>query len=144
MSYNDHDRLRNTGKVMQKASVYSATIRMTALFALAASYLAVFPRTGLAAASDEEIKKQDARLSQCAQDYPEQARRQGRTGTTRVQISVDAEGNAIDVIVLKNSGSSKEHRQLDRAAVTLFKCMSPYKKTGQAYAFESEYVWRLD
>jgi TonB family protein len=102
------------------------------------------PCIGQASTSQDEADRQTERAKKCAQDYPEEARRNGKTGTTKVRISVDAEGNATDVVVAGNSGWSKEHRQLDRAAVALFKCIAQYRKTGAPYSFEAEYVWRLD
>ncbi len=103
----------------------------------------VLLNVGQAAASEEEAKAQQARESKCAQPYPLEAQRSGATGTTRVRTYVDADGNAIDVVVISSAGSSREHRQLDRAAVALFKCIGRYRKTGEPYSFESEYVWKL-
>jgi TonB family protein len=97
-----------------------------------------------AAPTEDELKAQQARASKCAQSYPLEAQRSGVTGKTKVRISVDSEGNAVDVVVINSSGSSREHRQLDRAALAFFRCMSPYKKEGKPREFESEYVWRLE
>ena len=119
-------------------------LRTVMLCVALASQATVLLNVGQAAASEEEARAQQARASKCAQPYPLEAQRSGVTGTTKVRISVDAEGNAIDVVVINSSGSSREHRQLDRAAVALFKCIGRYKKTGEPYAFESAYAWKLE
>ena len=114
------------------------------LCGVATAHLFVLLNVGQVAASEDEARRQQERASKCAQDYPEQARRLGRTGVTKVRISVDAVGNVLDVVVPRSSGQSKEHRQLDRTAVALFKCIGSYRNTGVPHSFDAEYVWRLD
>ena len=83
-------------------------------------------------------------------DYPAAAVRAEATGTTRVQVNVDATGKIVSVDVLKSAGPSREHKSLDRLIVT--KIISDCKATparddeGKPVAGSTpvEYVWKLD
>lgn len=92
-------------------------------------------------------------ISACApkgdEDYPPAARRAEATGTTRVRFTVDANGALAKAEVVKPSGSSKEHRQMDRVAVDklsecTFKPGIDENGKPAGGTFEVEYVWKLE
>jgi len=59
-------------------------------------------------------------------EYPISAARSEATGTTRIRFTVDATGRASQATVERSSGSTREHKLLDRTAVeALSKC--PFK-----------------
>ena len=83
------------------------------------------------------------------EDYPAAAVRAEATGTTRVRFTVDATGKLSNAEVVKAAGSSREHRQLDRVALSkLSECtFKPGNdETGKPVGgtFEVEYVWKLE
>ena len=82
-------------------------------------------------------------------DYPAAAKRAEATGTTRVRFSVGADGKLAGAEVLRSAGSSREHKMLDRVAVSkLSECSFKAgldehgKPTGGS--FEVDYVWKLE
>ena len=84
-----------------------------------------------------------------ADDYPAAARRAEATGSTRVRFTVGADGKLAGADVLKSSGSSREHKMMDRVAVTkLSECTfrPGQDENGKAIGgtYEVEYVWKLD
>ena len=83
------------------------------------------------------------------EDYPAAAIRAEATGTTRIRFTVDATGKLSNAEVVKAAGSSREHRQLDRVALSkLSECtFKPGSdETGKPVGgtFEVEYVWKLE
>jgi protein TonB len=82
-------------------------------------------------------------------DYPAAAKRAEATGTTKVRFNVGADGRLAGAEIVKSSGSSREHKSLDRLAITkLSECTF---KAGQdengkpvGASFDVEYVWKLD
>ncbi len=83
------------------------------------------------------------------EDYPAAAVRAEATGTTRIRFTVDATGKLSNAEVVKPAGSSREHRQLDRVALSkLSECtFKPGNdETGKPVGgtFEVEYVWKLE
>lgn len=93
-----------------------------------------------------------ANASACAptsDDYPSAARRAEATGTTRVRFSVGADGKLTSAEVVKSAGPSREHKMLDRIAVSkLSECTF---KPGQdehgkpvGGSFDVEYVWKIE
>jgi protein TonB len=83
-----------------------------------------------------------------ADDYPAAALRAEATGTTRIRFTIDASGKMVSSEVVRSAGSSREHRMLDRIALTkLSECrFSPGRdETGAATGgtTEVEYVWRI-
>ena len=89
-----------------------------------------------------------ADASQCKPEFPPAALRAETTGTTTVRFNIDAAGRVAGAEVVKSSGPSREHRLLDRAAVTaLSECkFTPGRDAdGRAVgaSFNVEYVWRL-
>ncbi|NJN00671.1 MAG: TonB family protein [Aquincola sp.] len=57
-------------------------------------------------------------VSACKPEYPSAALKAEATGTTTIKFSIDAAGKVVSADVVKPSGPSREHRLLDRAAVT--------------------------
>lgn len=93
-----------------------------------------------------------ANVASCAptgDDYPPAARRAEATGTTVVRFNVGADGKLANAEVVRSAGSSREHRTLDRVALTkLSECTfrpgadENGKPTGGT--FEVQYVWKLE
>jgi protein TonB len=82
-------------------------------------------------------------------EYPAAARRSEASGVTRIRFSIDETGHVVKAEVTGSSGSSREHRQLDKVAVeALSQCrFKPGQdESGKAVgAFSNvEYVWKLD
>jgi protein TonB len=83
-----------------------------------------------------------------ADDYPAAALRAEATGTTRIRFTIDASGKMTNSEVVRSAGSSREHRMLDRIALTkLSECrFSPGRdENGNAVGgtTEVEYVWKI-
>lgn len=93
-----------------------------------------------------------ANVQACAptgDDYPAAARRSEATGTTRVKFTVGADGKMANVEVARSAGPSREHKMLDRVAVSkLSECSftAGRDETGRPIggSFEVEYVWKLE
>jgi len=82
-------------------------------------------------------------------EYPAAALRAEATGTTKIRFTVDATGKVSKAEVERPSGSSREHRLLDRTAVeALSKC--PFRpgtdETGKPVGAVAvvDYVWRTE
>jgi protein TonB len=89
-----------------------------------------------------------ADASQCKPEYPPAAQRAEATGTTVIRFTVDATGRLAGADVVRSAGASREHRLLDRAAVSaLSECkFSPGRdENGRPVgaSFNVEYVWKL-
>jgi protein TonB len=81
--------------------------------------------------------------------YPPSAAREEATGTTRIRFKVDGNGRVMAAEVVRRSGSSRAHRQLDRAAVqALGNCRFEPGRDRQGQPIGGfanvEYVWNLD
>ncbi len=94
-----------------------------------------------------------ANVQACAptgDDYPRAARNAETTGTTTVRFNVGADGRLAGAPeVVRSSGPSREHKQLDRIAVTkLAECSfkAGADETGKPVgaSFTVEYVWKLE
>ena len=93
-----------------------------------------------------------ANVSACApgsEDYPSAARRAEATGTTKVRFTVGADGKLSGAEVVKSAGPSREHKMLDRVAVSkLSECSfkAGIDENGRPVgaAFEVDYVWKLE
>lgn len=93
-----------------------------------------------------------ANVQACApqpSDYPPAAQRSEATGTTRVRFQVGADGKLAGAEVIKSAGSSREHKMLDRMAVSkLSECKftAGTDENGRPLgaSFDVEYVWKLD
>jgi periplasmic protein TonB len=88
-------------------------------------------------------------VSACKPEYPQAALKAEASGTTAIKFTIDATGKVVSADVVKTSGASREHRLLDRAAVTsLSGCtFRPGRDaSGQAVgaATTVEYVWKLE
>lgn len=88
-------------------------------------------------------------LEDCKPEYPSAARRAEANGTTTVRMTVGADGKLINAEVVKSSGSSREHRLLDRAAVnglsacTFKPAVDENGKPVQG-VMQVEYLWKLE
>jgi periplasmic protein TonB len=81
--------------------------------------------------------------------YPSAAQRAGATGTSRIRFTVDANGLVAKAEIERSSGSSREHKALDRAAVeALSKCrfIPGTDETGKPVGATApvDYVWNLE
>ena len=93
-----------------------------------------------------------ANVQACApqpSDYPPAAQRSEATGTTRVRFQVGPDGKLAGADVVKSAGSSREHKMLDRMAVTKLsdcKFTAGTDENGRPVgaSFDVEYVWKLD
>jgi protein TonB len=89
-------------------------------------------------------------MGTCAKpEYPAAAARAEATGITRIRFTVDGTGAVTKSEILSPSGSSREHRLLDRTAVEALsgcKFKPGIDENGKpAGAFANvEYVWKLD
>jgi protein TonB len=82
-------------------------------------------------------------------EYPAAALRAEATGTTKIRFTVDATGKVSKAEIERASGSSREHRLLDRTAVeALSKC--PFKpgtdENGKPVGAIAvvDYVWKTE
>lgn len=83
------------------------------------------------------------------EDYPPAALRAEATGTTRIRFTVDATGKVANAEVIKPAGTSREHRLLDRVALSkLSECTfrPGNDETGKPVGgtTEVEYVWKIE
>jgi protein TonB len=88
-------------------------------------------------------------VSRCAKpEYPAAARRTSATGVTRIRFGIDESGHVASAELLGASGMSREHRQLDQAAIAaLSRCNFKAGADARgrpvgAYA-TVEFVWKL-
>ncbi len=92
-----------------------------------------------------------ANASSCApgpDDYPAAAKRADATGTTKIRFSVGPDGKMASAEIVKSAGSSREHKMLDRVALSkLSECsFKPgVDENGKPAggSFDVEYVWKL-
>ena len=92
-----------------------------------------------------------ANVQECApkgSDYPAAAVRAEATGTSKIRFSIGADGKMVGSEVVKSAGPSREHKLLDRLAVTkLSECnFKPgTDENGKAVgaSFDVDYVWKL-
>jgi periplasmic protein TonB len=91
--------------------------------------------------------------AECApknEDYPPAALRAEATGTTKVRLTIDAQGKLVSSEVIKSAGPSREHRALDRLVLQKmgdckFKAGADEngKPVGGAW-FDYEFVWKIN
>lgn len=82
-------------------------------------------------------------------EYPPAAARAEATGITKIRFTVDAQGKVSSAEKLQGSGSSREHRLLDNAAIeALSKCRFKPGTDEQGRPVGGttvvDYVWKLD
>jgi protein TonB len=82
-------------------------------------------------------------------DYPPAAKRAEATGTTKVRFTVGADGKLAAAEVLRSAGTSREHKMLDRVALSKlsecnFKAGTDEHGKPVGASFEVDYVWKLD
>lgn len=90
-------------------------------------------------------------VSQCAptgDDYPAAARRAEATGTTKVRFSVGADGKLTSAEIVRSAGSSREHKMLDRIALSklsecTFRAGTDENGRPVGASFDVDYVWKL-
>jgi protein TonB len=88
-------------------------------------------------------------VSNCKPEYPPAALKAEATGTTTVRFAVNADGKLAGAEIIKPSGPTREHRLMDRAALsTLSGCTFTAGRdtTGKPVgaSFDVEYVWKLE
>lgn len=82
-------------------------------------------------------------------EYPPKARQTEATGVTKIRFSIDESGQVIKAEITKSSGSSREHRLLDKAAVDALSACRFRPGTDEngkpVGAFSNvEYAWSLE
>lgn len=90
-------------------------------------------------------------LGACApqgSDYPAAALRSETTGTTKIRFNIDASGKLARAELLRSSGPSREHKQLDRIALDKLsgcKFVAGTDENGRAVgsSYDVDYVWKL-
>ncbi len=91
-----------------------------------------------------------AECAPTADDYPAAAKRAEATGTTRVRFTVGPDGRLAGAPeIVKSSGSSREHKMLDRLAASKlgeckFKAGVDENGKPMGASFDVDYVWKLD
>jgi periplasmic protein TonB len=89
-------------------------------------------------------------VNSCKPEYPPAAARAEISGvTTTIRFSVDANGKLAGSEIVKSAGSSREHKLLDRAALSaLSGCTFTAGRDTEGRpvgaAFNVEYVWKLE
>jgi len=91
----------------------------------------------------------DAGAAQCRPVYPAAAQRAGAQGTSRIRFTVDAVGHVVGAQILQSSGSTREHRMMDKAAAeALAQCPVTLgiDESGRAVGgtADVDYVWTLN
>ncbi|MDE2371551.1 MAG: TonB family protein [Burkholderiales bacterium] len=81
-------------------------------------------------------------------DYPAAARRAEATGITKVRFTVGPDGKLASAEVVKSAGPSREHKMLDRVALSklsecTFKAGLDEHGKPVGGSFDVEYVWKL-
>jgi protein TonB len=93
-----------------------------------------------------------ANVQACApknEDYPPAALRAEATGTTTIRFTVDASGKLASAEVVRSAGPSREHRALDRIALSkLSECTftAGTDENGKPVGgdFTVNYVWKIE
>jgi protein TonB len=78
--------------------------------------------------------------SQADLDYPDIARQQGATGTAQVKVTLDAEGNPVDVAIYKSTGNSL----LDQSALKAAKATTYVPEIVNCVKTAGSYLFRAD
>lgn len=88
-------------------------------------------------------------VSACKPEYPAAALKAEATGVTTIRFTVDATGKLANAELVKSSGPSREHRLLDRTALSAlsgctFRAGRDSNGNPVGAAFTVEYAWRLE
>jgi protein TonB len=88
-------------------------------------------------------------VSACKPDYPSAALKAEATGITTIRFTIDATGKMVNAELVKSSGPSREHRLLDRTALSAlsgctFRPGRDSNGNPVGASFPVEYVWRLE
>lgn len=88
-------------------------------------------------------------VSSCKPEYPAAAQRAETTGTTSIRFTVDASGKLSNAEVVRSSGASREHRLLDRTALSAlssctFRAGRDTNGNPVGASFTVDYVWKLE
>jgi TonB family protein len=76
--------------------------------------------------------------------YPENARKAEAEGVTGLSYTLSPQGKVLNVKIVKRSGMSREHRELDRAAVDFVNaCTFPEQESTDPVTMEFSYRWIL-
>jgi protein TonB len=91
----------------------------------------------------------DANDPNCRPEYPAAAQRAGTTGTTRIRLTVDANGKVTASEIVGPSGSTRENRMMDNAAKSAFSSchfIPGIDENGRPVGTTTiaEYVWKLE
>ena len=91
----------------------------------------------------------DARAPGCRPEYPSSAARVGATGVSRIRFTVDARGRVVRAETLQSSGSTREHRLLDRAAADALQACPITPGTDEdgrptGATVDVEYAWTVE
>jgi len=86
---------------------------------------------------------------QCRPAYPAAAQRAGAEGISRIRFTVDALGHVVGAQILQASGTTREHRMMDKAAAeALAQCPVTIgiDESGRAVGgtADVDYVWTLN
>lgn len=84
-----------------------------------------------------------------ADDYPGAAVRAEATGTTKIRFTIGADGKLASSQVVRSAGPSREHKQLDRVALSRLSGCSftaGMDENGRPVgaSFDVDYVWKLE
>ena len=82
-------------------------------------------------------------------DYPSAAKRAEATGTTKVRFTVGADGKLVSAELVKSAGPSREHKMLDRVAISKlsecnFRAGTDENGRPVGATVEVEYVWKIE
>ena len=78
-------------------------------------------------------------------EYPTAALRSGAMGTSRVRLTIAADGSVSDARLVGASGPTREHALLDSLAVASFRaCRYPADADHPTRRAVLDYVWRID
>jgi len=83
------------------------------------------------------------------EDYPAAALRAEATGTTKIRFTVGPDGRMTGAEVVRSSGPSREHKQMDRVALAKlsgcsFKAGADENGKPVGASFDVDYVWKLE
>ena len=80
-----------------------------------------------------------------ASDYPAAALRRGTQGTVRIRFTAEPDGKISDVVVIKSSGETKEHKILDLVSKRQMQScrLAGKEPTLEPRTHDVELLWKL-